>query len=439
MSVVSNRVVPTLLWPFKTLYYGWAIVSVSTAMSFVTVSMYGPVLSVWVKPISDDMGWTRTEISLAFTIGSFLGSMFTAAFGRMLDRRGARAVVTVAGMIVVGMLVGLTFMQEPWHMWVFFGLGRAAAIAGVQFGTTVAVANWFIQKRGKASALVAFGQRFGQATVPMMILPVILVFSWRHAYGILAVVTLVAVAVPSFLYIRRRPEDYGLLPDGAERDVRAGGFASARAAALAAIDAAPWTVREAMHTRAFWMIVITISMMGFGQTATNLHAAASVQERGATYAESTTIVLIFAAMSAVTTFTWGWLVDRIHIRYVIMLAAAMQIVAMLIIASATTYWQATVFAVIFGAAAGAWTIAFRVLIPNYYGRRSAGAIRGATAPITAFIGPVGPTLAAVIRDSTGNYDLAFTIFAGVFAVAFVAMFMARPPTHHTLREPQPSP
>ena len=118
-----------------------------------------------------------------------------------------------------------------------------------------------------------------------------------------------------------------------------------------------------------------------------------------------------------------------------MLAAALQIVAMLIIANATTYSQAAVFAVVFGAAAGSWTIGFRVLIPNYFGRRSTGAIRGATAPITAFIGPVGPTLAAVIRDSTGTYDLAFTIFAGVFAVAFVTMFLAKPPVHHTLREP----
>ena len=250
--------------------------------------------------------------------------------------------------------------------------------------------------------------------------------------------TLALVVVPSFLYIRRRPEDYGLLPDGAARDAHKGGFANAREAALAAIDAAPWTVREAMRTRAFWMIVITISMMGFGQTATNLHAAASVQERGASYAQSTTIVLIFELMSALTTFPLGWLADRIHIRFVIMVAAAMQIVAMLIIASATNYWHAAVFAVVFGSAAGAWTIGFRVLIPNYFGRRSTGAIRGASAPITAFIGPVGPTLAAVFRDTTGTYDLAFTIFAGVFAVAFVAMFFARPPVHHSLREPQPA-
>jgi len=268
----------------------------------------------------------------------------------------------------------------------------------------------------------------------MMILPVILILSWRHAYGILALATMLLVVVPSFLYIRRRPEDYGLLPDGVKQNAGNGEFISARQATLAAIDAAPWTVREAMRTRAFWMIVITISLMGFGQTATNLHAAASIQERGISYAQSTTIVVIFAMMSALTTFPWGWLADRIHIRFVVMLSAAMQVVAMLIIATANAYWEAVVFAVIFGTAAGSWTIGFRVLIPNYFGRSSTGAIRGASAPITAFIGPVGPTLAAVIRDTTGTYDLAFTIFAGVFAVALVTMFLAKPPVHHTLRD-----
>jgi nitrate/nitrite transporter NarK len=69
--------------------------------------------------------------------------------------------------------------------------------------------------------------------------------------------------------------------------------------------------------------------------------------------------------------------------------------------------------------------------PTIFGRRSTGAIRGATAPIIAFIGPVGPTLAGAIRDITGDYELAFAIFAGVFALAFVAMAFAKPPTHHS--------
>ena len=65
--------------------------------------------------------------------------------------------MTVSGMFVAGMLLGLALMQQPWHMWLFVGAGRAVAIAGVQFGTTVAIANWFVHQRGRAAALVGFG------------------------------------------------------------------------------------------------------------------------------------------------------------------------------------------------------------------------------------------------------------------------------------------
>ena len=429
--LTPQQAAPALLWPFKTLYYGWGVAATSMIMAFATVQLYGPVLSVFVKPIGDDMGWNRTEIAFAFTIGSFLGSMFTTAIGRFLDRHGARMVAALAAMFIAAMLLGLAIMQAPWHMWIFFGLARAVSIAGVQLGATVAVANWFIQKRGRAAAMGAFGQRFGQAVVPLMLLPLILGLSWRSAYVALSISTLLLAALPAFLFLRRRPEDYGMLPDGASPDGYRSEPPSAREVARAAVDNTPWTVREAFRTRAFWLIVVTMATISFAQTATNLHAAASFQEKGISFAASATIVFVFAMTSAISTFPWGWLIDRLHIRYVMMASATLYCASMFLIMNATTYLGAVAFGVVFGTAAGAWTLGFRLLIPNYFGRRSTGSIRGATAPIIAFIGPVGPTLAGAIRDITGDYELAFAIFAGVFALAFVAMAFAKPPTHHS--------
>ncbi|MDA0798177.1 MAG: MFS transporter [Chloroflexi bacterium] len=430
--LTPQQAAPALLWPFKTLYYGWGVAATSMIMAFATVQLYGPVLSVFVKPIGDDMGWNRTEIAFAFTIGSFLGSMFTTAIGRFLDRHGARMVATLAAMFIAAMLLGLAIMQAPWHMWIFFGLARAVSIAGVQLGATVAVANWFIQKRGRAAAMGAFGQRFGQAVVPLMLLPLILGLSWRSAYVALSISTLLLAALPAFLFLRRRPEDYCMLPDGASPDGYRSEPPSPREVARAAVDSTPWTVREAFRTRAFWLIVVTMATISFAQTATNLHAAASFQEKGISFAASATIVFVFAMTSAISTFPWGWLIDRLHIRYVMMASATLYCASMFLIMNATTYLGAVAFGVVFGTAAGAWTLGFRLLIPNYFGRRSTGAIRGATAPIIAFIGPVGPTLGGAIRDITGDYELAFAIFAGVFALAFVAMAFAKPPTHRPI-------
>lgn len=422
---------PRLLWPFKQLYYGWGIAATTLLISFASAPMYGAVLSIWVKPIGDDMGWSRTEIAFAFTVGSFLGSMLTSAMGPILDRHGARTVTVVAGVIIASMLVGLALMQAPWQMWIFFGAGRGAAIAGIQFGSTVALANWFVHKRGRASAYAGFGLRFGQAVMPLMVLPIILTLGWRSAYGALAVSTLLLAAVPAFLFMRRRPEDYGLHPDGAEAAPQQapGGTLSARDA----VEQAQWTVRQAFRTPALWMVVVVLSAYGFAQTAVNLHAVASFQERGVSFAASTTIVFIWAMTSAVSTFFWGWLIDRTHIRFTMMATGLFYLVSMVLIIQADSYLDAVVFSLFWGIGAGGWSLGFRLLIPNYFGRRSTGAIRGATAPFLAIVGPVGPTLAGYIRDTTGDYELAFMVFAGVFVIGIVSMLLAPPPRHPSAR------
>ena len=167
----------------------------------------------------------------------------------------------------------------------------------------------------------------------------------------------------------------------------------------------------------------------FAQTATNLHAVASFQERGVSFAASATIVFVFAMTAALTTFVWGWLIDRTHIRYVMMLAAVFYTVSMVLIINADSYMDAVLFGLVFGAAGGAYSLGYGLLIPNYFGRHSAGRIRGGTSPILAVGGAIGPTLAGFIRDTTGDYNLAFVLFAGVFVVAFVAMLLAKPPRH----------
>ena len=82
-------------------------------------------------------------------------------------------------------------------------------MAGVQFGTTVAIANWFVRKRGRAMAVGGSGLRMGQAALPLLIHAVIIAMSWRHAFAMLAVMSLLFIAVPAFLFIRRRPEGDG--------------------------------------------------------------------------------------------------------------------------------------------------------------------------------------------------------------------------------------
>ena len=201
------------LWPSRA-YYGWAIVFTSLFISIAQVPMYGPVFSVFVKPIADDLGWSRTTVTVAFTVGSLGGALLASAIGPLVDRYGARGVMGGTGLLVAVALLSVAAMSEPWHFWLAYGAARTVSVAGVGLGTTVAIANWFIRMRGRAIAIRAAGQRGGQAVMPLLILPVLLSLGWRESFVVLGVVAALFISLPSLVYIRRRPEDYGLRPDG---------------------------------------------------------------------------------------------------------------------------------------------------------------------------------------------------------------------------------
>ena len=128
-----------------------------------------------------------------------------------------------------------------------------------------------------------------------------------------------------------------------------------------------------------------------------------------------------------TSLGWGFLLERLHVRYGAIIVNLLYVVAMVFIVIADTYPLAVLFGIMFGLAQGGWTIAQRLLFADYYGRRSIGAIRGFAAPVQAVISPLGPLLAGLVRDRTGSYAAVFTVFAVVFALVSMAMLLATPP------------
>ena len=431
METPRTRSIPAL-WPFKRIFYGWGIVGVSVLVSFAQVPMYGPVLSVFVNPIHQDMGWSHFEISAAFTAGSLFGSLLSSIVGSQLDRYGARAAVVVAGMIVTGALVGLAVMQEVWQFWGLFGVGRTAALVGINLGTSVAVGNWFVRKRGRAISFLGIGLRSGQALMPLVLItPIIVAYSWRHAYMVLAVITFVLIVVPAWLFIRRRPEDFGLLPDGDAPDVAT--TATGDSGPVAQNVEESFTLQEARKTMAFWLITIAVMMVVFAQTSVNLHAVASVIDRGVSESLSGAFVFIIMGTAALSAYGWGALMDRVHVRWVTAVATVFSGAAMVVIIFADNLPLAVTFAVLFGLGTGGWTLAQTLLFANYFGRRHLGAIRGLSQVLSGPLGAAGPFLAGGIRTYTGSYELSFIIFFVALVVVFLALVLARPP-----RRRQPS-
>jgi MFS family permease len=410
---------PPRLWPFKRLYYGWAIVAVGLVSGFATAGMFGPVLAILVKPIGDDLGWSRATISIAFAIGTTAGSFASFAIGPFIDRHGTRLVMTVTGSFMALAMVGIAFMSEPWHFFVLVGVGRGGASAGVLFANAVNIARWFVRRRGRAQAIAGTGLRLGQVALPLMIYAVMAVSGWRASFLVLAALLLLAVVLPAWVFLRSRPEQMGLLPDGASEPLPG--------AVVRPDTEVQWSLKEATRTRAFWLLVIAVAGTFFINGAVNLHAVPHFEDRGMTAALAVTITTIFAVTTVVAAMAWGFITERFHVRWVTVGTALAYFVALVVIINAETYPAAVLFAILFGVASGGWTTVERLLIPNYFGRESAGAIGGAKELVVGCISPFGPITAGLVRDLTGSYIPAFTLFAVLALAVMLNMAFAKPP------------
>ena len=417
------------VWPFKRVYYGWAIVIATFVISFGEVPVFGPVLGVFILPMQEDLGWSRATIALGFTIGSISGSVTTFIIGSLLDRYGARIIVVSTGVVITIAMLGLSIMDQPWQFWTFFGIGRGAALAGIQVGTSVSIANWFIRKRGRALAIKGMGLRIGQATFPLIIFAIMAASSWRHAYLWLAGLTFICIVVPSALYIRRRPEDMGLHPDGMAPDaVPSEGTSNSSRPSRGRQEGyeESWTIAEARKTRTLWLLVLFFFLAPFALGSINLHMVANFQDAGISPGLAVSILSIYAATSSLTVLPWGFLVERVHVRYAAMLMCVFQGMACVLIIVAKTYPMAVAFGLVFGIGQAGWVVMQNLIFSDYFGRRHAGTIRGFTSPFR-ILGPFGPVFTGHVRDLTGSYTFAFQILTGFFVLMFVLLLLAVPP------------
>ena len=425
MSSLSPQKALPRLWPSRA-YYGWAIVGTSFLISIAQVPMYGPVFSVFVRPIEDDLGWSRSAITLAFTVGSLGGSLLAAALGSAIDRYGGRPIMAGAGVVAAAGLLGVAAMSEPWHFWAAYGAARAASVAGVGLGMSVAIANWFVRKRGRAMAMRAAGQRAGQAVVPLLILPVLLWVGWRESFAVFAVATLLFVAAPSLLFVRRRPEDHGLVPDGESGGGRTPTGGAPTGPGEDAAGERSWTLPEARRTRTLWMLAAGMALGLAAQIAVNVHAVANFQDKGISEGLAVTIASVFTGVAAISMAGWGALLERTHVRIVSIASMSLFFVAMGVLLVADTYPLAVAFAVLFGLGTGGWTVSQMIMIPNYFGRLHAGAIKGFISPFEGLVGISGPMIAAFIFDATKSYDAAFLGAGAAFTVGACAFYLAKP-------------
>src|SRR5438132_10143796 len=196
-------------------FYGWLIVAITMVAGFLAAGVSNITMAVVLKPISEDLGWSRTLTAAAITLGACLGGLLSPPFGPIADRLGPRLLLPAGGALVGLLAIGVSLSTEPWQFYATFVPARALTeflLCGVVPFT--AVANWFHVKRPRVIGLVAMSVPLGASALSLVYQFFVAHYGWRSAFLALGFSLWVFVVIPGAIFLRRQPEDLSLTPDG---------------------------------------------------------------------------------------------------------------------------------------------------------------------------------------------------------------------------------
>lgn len=389
------------------IFYGWWVVLAAGIGLSVHI---GPIIAgtfgLFLKPLNQEFGWSRAEISLAFSLSTLVLTGVGPLVGRLVDRLGARRVI-VPSVLIFGLgVLSLYFLSTS--LWHFYALYLLIGVAGS--GTTPVpysqvISRWFDKKRGLALGLVMAGIGLGAFITPPLAQALITGVGWRQAYVLLGFLT-IGVTIPVVgLFLKETPQMMGLLPDG-ETVTRAG--ATKQSGQEPGMNS-----REAWHTGAFWLMVSAFFLMSVSFHGFLIHLVPLLTDRGASAQSAALVMSLSAVAGLLGQVGGGYLLDRFFAPYVAVCFFGGSALGVFLLWSGAVGGLAFVAAVLMGLGVGVQLDLMAYMVSRYFGLRAFGEIYSYVFAAFTLGGVIGPLLMGMGFDATGSYSLVL----GGFVVA----------------------
>ena len=387
------------------------------------------VFSIFIDPMRNDMNVGLGALAWVMSIRMLSGGLATPVIGRLLDKYGARWVGSFGGVVAGLSLVGFYFADNLWSLYLFAFLGGLSGMGvaggGGQLLTTLPVANWFVAKRGRAVAITSTGMGIGTTISAPMGLLLINTIGWRSTWLVFGLIIWLVVIPGYGIFMRRRPEDVGLLPDGLDNTDKDDEDISH----VENLDQeSHWTVKQALKTPVLWLILLSCSVYIFCSSAILFLRVPFWNEIGIPQGIIALGIGIdpFTVIFAVLLF--GFLAERFPIRLMALIGGSWRAMSMLpLILLGTHSYSVLLHNVIWGVGSGAFVIAQNLVIPTYFGRYSQGSIGGVILPLMIIAGASGAPIVGYLVDNGINISTIWKLGSILMLFSGLLFFFLKPP------------
>jgi MFS family permease len=398
------------------LFYGWIVVGVGIVVSCIGV---GTMLSlgVFLQPISEATGWSRTGISTAALLNWLCMGIGSFLWGALSDRFGTRAVVLSGGLLLGAGAVTASRAASLGQFQIFFGVLVGLAAGSFYTPLTATTTRWFTKNRSLAVALVSAGLSLGSTIMGPLARWMTTSYDWRTAMLVIGDLAWLLI-IPAALVIRE--------PAAPRPGTAAGG------------EGGEFTVAQALRTPQFAAIALTNFACCAAHSGPIFHMVTHAIDHGIPVMAATTVLSVAGLASLSGRIICGLMADRIGAKRMLLIGLALQAVSVSLYVFTRDLAGFYAVAVMFGFAYGGAMPLYAIIVREYFGARIMGTVFGAVGAVATLGMALGPWVGGWLYDSLGSY---FWLYMGSFGIGLGAVAIAftfRPPRRIPAALPSPS-
>jgi MFS family permease len=439
----------------RNIFFGWWIVTVSASADALKHGTFNRGFTLYVLPISRELGVGVAAISLAEMLGRMEGGLQGPLMGWLNDRFGPRAIMIFGGIASgVGFILLSATQSYVYFLLVFVGLLSLGFRAGYNNATMPAINQWFRRHRSLAMSVASMGSPLGGMVIAPLMGLLAFEAGWRTSAFVSGSVIL-AVVLPLSLFVHRSPESKGLLPDGdtpmepeysspgavptgnSGAEARSAGSATVgRTAAGSAttgfmMGEPDFTVREAMRTSSYWLLVLAVGFRNTVHSGTSFLLAPLIvwflMGGGRTEDTSLRIAALMVGLLSLSSLlmipVMGWLGDTWSKQRLSAMAMIGGSSATLVLLNHSgNMWQVVLFVVLLAFSETANPLAW-AMIGDFFGRRNYATLRGWQHLPDQLMSMSTPVWMGVVVDQTGSYKWALIPLAAIYVLAAVSYWI----------------
>lgn len=398
----------------KGIFYGWYIVITSFLIMFSAFSIVNSLHSLFLVPVTEELGMTRTTFSFVLSVGGLGVAIASPFMGKLLAKRNMKLIMA-ACVILAGcgfMLYSLAQSAVYFAIVAFFIGISVAGFSNIPI--SIMLTNWFYEKKGLAMGLAFAGSGVGTAALSPILTTLIANYGWRTTY-VIAGVLIIAISLPLILFFTKKsPAEKGMIALGKDQvEIK-----------QESKDQSGVTLADAKKSGVFWLFIFGVVCFALVAGGVQMHIPAYLMDIGHPALFAGTIFGLLSLSNTVGKLILGAIFDKFRTTGGILFVGSCMTIAMVSLLMAEAKILAFVFAIAYGFSIVIATIGPPFMTDDLFGQKDFGAIFGFIQIFFVATSSFGVIVSGFIYDVTQSYKVAWIIFLGLFIVSMFSIFIA---------------